>query len=327
MNERMTNDRESRASALRYLAGFSLATVLTLRATPRLAAAANLRVGSAPNDELSPLLYAQAVGMFREAGLEIDLQLVASATTAAAAVVGGALDLARGSVFSLISAHARNVPLTMVAASSVQAGGGQNVGLLVPDEAALHTGADFNGKTVSVAGLNDIMVVAVRAWVDKSSGHSESVRFVELTGPQVGTALDSGRIDAAAVVNPNFAQMLATGKYRSLGDPGLAIAPHFLASAWFGMTDYVQHNAAAIKSFANVMTRASAYANEHPHETAPLLAKLTGVDVATIEHMTRAHYATALDPRDVQPLIDAAAKYGIIANSFSAREMFAPFAS
>jgi hypothetical protein len=37
--------------------------------------------------------------------------------------------------------------------------------------------------------------------------------------------------------------------------------------------------------------------------------------------MPRVTYATSLNPRDIQPLIDAAAKYKAIPASFDAREL------
>jgi hypothetical protein len=49
------------------------------------------------------------------------------------------------------------------------------------------------------------------------------------------------------------------------------------------------------------------------------------VSPETISHMTRTEIGTTLDPRELQPVIDAAAKYKLIASAFPAREMIAPF--
>jgi hypothetical protein len=67
--------------------------------------------------------------------------------------------------------------------------------------------------------------------------------------------------------------------------------------------------------------KAAAYSNAHPQVTAPMLAKYTGVDPAMIARMPRSHYEANLSPRDIQPVIDASAKYQIIPSSFPAHEI------
>jgi NitT/TauT family transport system substrate-binding protein len=283
-----------------------------------------LRIGSTANDMITPLLYGQSVGIFRDAGLDIDLQVINSGAAVAAAVAGGAIDLGRSSLFSVINAHARRVPLVLVAPSSVSSGFATG-GILVPIDSPIHAAADLNGKIMSAAALDDIFVVADRAWIDKNGGRSETVQFVELTGSQVGAALDSGRIDAGGVVNPILANFLATGKYRSLADPMLGIAPRVLIDAWCADTEYVRKNPALVRTFATALAKASAYCNGHQQQTAPLLAKFIGMDVETVLHMNRSRYALAFDLRDIQPLIDAAAKYKVIPNGFNARDIIASY--
>jgi ABC-type nitrate/sulfonate/bicarbonate transport system substrate-binding protein len=70
-----------------------------------------------------------------------------------------------------------------------------------------------------------------------------------------------------------------------------------------------------------VLIKASAYANAHTAETAPILAKYTGFDPAVIARMPRSHYLATLDVQDIQPLIDASVKYGIVPAVFPARDL------
>ena len=324
----MTVATESRAGIIKRLCCLPFAAAVPLTAPAPVRAQSSLvhlRIGSTANDMITPVLYGQAAGIFRDAGLDIDLQVINSGAAVAAAVAGGAIDLGRSSLFSVINAHARRVPLVLVAPSSVSSGAIASAGIMVPSDSPIHTAADLNGKIMSAAALDDIFVVADRAWIDKNGGRSETVQFVELTGSQVGAALDSGRIDAGGLVNPNLAHFLATGKYRSLADPLLGIAPRVLIDAWCGNTDYVRKNPALVRTFATALGKASAYCNGHQQQTAALLAKFIGMDVETVLHMNRVRYALVLDPRDIQPLIDAAAKYKVIPKGFNAREMFASY--
>jgi len=320
------HQHESRRAAIARLCLAPLAAVAALESTSSLAAAQtpiHLRAGAVANDFATPFLYALDAGLFRDAGLDVELQIINSGTAVAAALAGNSIDFGIVSLFAVVNAHARGVPLTLIAGGTMSSTTLASVGVLVLADGPLHSASDLSGKTVSSSALNDILAVSIRGWVDRSGAHSDTLQFVELTGTQVGSALDTGRIAAAGVANPTLASLVATGKYRNLGDPSVGIAPHFLATAWISSTDYVQRNPSTVRAFAAVLAKASAYANTHEPQTAPILAKYSGIELATVTHMTRARFETTLDPRDIQPVIDAAAKYKAIPKGFDARDIIA----
>jgi NitT/TauT family transport system substrate-binding protein len=283
-----------------------------------------LRLASTTNDDVTPVLYAQAVGLFRAAGLDVELQAVSNGTAVTAAVVGGAVDIGRSSMLPLISAFAHGVPIALVGPSGLYAGTAtQTGGIIVLADSPVRIARDLTGKVVSVPGLNDVLDIGTRSWIDRNGGDSNAIHFIETTGPQAAVALDSGRVAAATLVNPLLAQDLATGRYRMVGDPLAGIGPRVLVAAWFAGAAFSTRNAATIRTFDGVLEKASAYCNAHPQQTIDLLAKFSGIDVVTIAHMTRAHYDLTLDPRDIQPLIDAAARYKVIPKAFAAAEMIA----
>jgi ABC-type nitrate/sulfonate/bicarbonate transport system substrate-binding protein len=320
------NPRESRRAAIGRLYVTPLAALAALEATSSIAAAQSpihVRAGAVTNDFATPLLYALDTGMFRDAGLDVELQVINNGTAVAAALAGNSIDLGIVSLFAVVNAHARGVPLTLIAGSTLYLTTSPAVGVLVLADGPLHSMSELSGKTVSSSALNDILAVSMKGSVDRSGGHSDTMQFVELTGTQVGSALDTGRIAAAGVANPTLAGLVATGKYRNLGDPSIGIAPRFLATAWISSTDYVQKNASSVRAFTAVLAKAAAYANTHEQQTAPILAKYSGIELATVTHMTRARFETPLEPRDIQPVIDAAAKYKVIPKGFDAREIIA----
>jgi hypothetical protein len=70
-----------------------------------------------------------------------------------------------------------------------------------------------------------------------------------------------------------------------------------------------------------VLVEAATYVNGHHAETAPLVAEITKIDLSVVQKMYRTLAGTSLDLALFQPLIDAAAKYGLIAHPFPAREL------
>ena len=312
-------------SVLFLLLGLTLATWLPAKSVQAQSPVV-LRIASAADDDVTPVLWADKAGLFRAAGIEIAVQRANNGAAVAAAVTGGAVEIGKSSLLSIVLGHVRGLPLTIVAPGGLHTPKSEDSGILVLRDSAIRTASDLDGKIVSVAALNDFQWLAMHAWIDLHGGNSKSVAFIEQPGASVAPALDSGRIAAGLAINPQLRVALVTGKYRDLGQQVDAIARRLMFSGWFASADFVAKNPDVIRKFGEVMNRATAYAGAHHEETVPLLAAFTGIEPATIRSMPRANYAPALDPALVQPLIEVAAKYGSIPASFDARDLFSPYA-
>jgi NitT/TauT family transport system substrate-binding protein len=281
----------------------------------------SLRITCVPNDDVSPLLYAREAGLFRRAGLEIQVYPSTSGAVIAAAVAGGSYDIGLASMMALVTGHARGLPFMMIAPSLLYQAGSPAGLQLVPKDSPIQNGRDLAGKLLSVAAIRDINWVSTRVWLDSLGVDSSTVRFVELPQSAVLAALDQKRIDSAFVLIPTLDTALASGKYRSIGDPLAAVARRWMVAAWFTTGAYATKNRDVVLRFSQVMHAATVYANNHFAETAPLIASFVGVDTAAVLQMKRVSCAEYLDGRDFQPAIDAAAKYGVIERGFNAQEL------
>ena len=306
----------------------AVTTGLLFAVTPLLAAAQatplmTLRIASASDDDVTPILYAQQAGLFRKAGLDVVLQRANSGAQIAAAVAGGAVDIGKSSMMTLASAHARGLPFVLVAPSGVYVTKTPSAMTLVLNNSPIKTARDLTGKTMPATALKDLMQVATLSWVDKNGGDSKSLKFIEMPAASIPTALEEGRVDAATMYYPVLSAALASGKYRVIAHPLDAIGPSFLIAAWFTTNDTFAKHKAEIATFVRVLREASAYTNAHHAETVPLIATFAGTEPATIARMTRATAGLSLDARNVQPLIDASAAYGVFDKAFDAHEIIA----
>jgi ABC-type nitrate/sulfonate/bicarbonate transport system substrate-binding protein len=144
-----------------------------------------------------------------------------------------------------------------------------------------------------------------------------------MPGPSVGPALAAGRIDAATLRNPGLANVIGSGYGKEFAHPGDALGKRLLISAWFSTTAYAAANRDTLRRFAAVMHDASMYSNANPHAMAQYLAPYFHEDVAKIAKTEPALLGAALDPGDLQPIVDAAFRYGAIAKTFPAGDLFA----
>ena len=283
-----------------------------------------LHAASSGDDDATPFLYAQSSGLFSKAGIEARLERAASGSAVASGVVGGAYDLGKSSLLALITAHAHGVPVTIVAPAGEYDARAPISGLIVKTNGAIRSAADLNGKVVAVSSLNDLYAISTKAWIDQHGGDSKTLKLIELPISAVPEALEQGRIDAGNVLEPHLEFALQSGKARVLAHPFDAIAPQFLYSAWFTTKDAIAKDRDLLDRFSRVIHEAAIYANGHHAQTAAPLSAFTKVDPAIIAKSTRSTAGTALNPKEVQPVIDAAAKYGAIATPYDARELIDP---
>jgi NitT/TauT family transport system substrate-binding protein len=281
-----------------------------------------VRVGLVPNDDAAtPLLYAQRAGLFAKAGIDLQLALQTSGSAVTAAVVAGTYDIGKSSIVPLINAHQHDLPITIVAPAAIWNGKSPFAALLVRADSPVRTGKDLEGKLIGVQSLNDMNQVATDAWVGQHGGDPATLRFVEIPMTAGAAALKNGRIDAAAFVEPVLDDALADGQLRALPGAYEAIAPQYLFAAWFSTKSWVRDHPDTARQFARILADAARYTNAHHHETAALVAQFTSIPLPVIEHMTRTPSGTVLDPEQLQPIIDAAVKYKVLAHGFPATEM------
>jgi NitT/TauT family transport system substrate-binding protein len=313
--------RNIRAWGVLAVLGALLTAPVAAQAPPALTV---IRVASNAADDVTPILYAQKTGMFAKAGLDVDLQKFNSGAAVTAAVVGGAIDIGKSSIIPLINAHVHGVPIRIIASGELWLTAEPISGMIVKKDGPINTARDLTGKTVAVVALGDLTHTGARAWLDETGGNSKSVHYLELPSSAVLAALNDGRIDAANVSNPVFTQIVASGQVRIIGRPSDAIAKRYLVTGFFATDGYLAKNGDAVLKFVQVLRAAAAYTNTHHAETLAMTAAFWGIDPGALAAMTRASVGLTVEPREIQPVIDAAVKYGVIEEKFDARDLIAP---
>jgi len=308
--------RISRRSLVTSLACAAVAPAAAFSQTLR-----TIKAAGVPEDSATPVLWAQQSGIFRRYGIDLQLEKQRSGAAIVAGVLGGAYQIGKSSLAALIVAHTKGLPLVCIAPCGLYDAANPVIALLVKADSPFRTGADLNNKTVAVSSLNDVYTLATKAWVDQNGGNSSTLKLVELPVTAVAEAVAIGRVDAAGCAMPELQEALDGGKVRVLAHFYDAIAPRFLVQAWFTTIDYAKANRAIVRGFAQGAREGAIYANAHHQQTVDVEAKFTGLDRGVIAKMTRFTYATSLDPRDIQPLIDVSAKYKVIPAPFNAREL------
>lgn len=302
-----------------------LAAGAALALAPRSAlaqASAKIQVCATPADDLTPLLYGIHSGLYQGAGLDVEYVPTASGSAATAAVVSGTYQIGTGSFLSSLLAYEQGVPLAVIANGGLWDPKFPFAQILVAADSPLKSAADFNGKVAGSPSLNDLNELAVSAWMDKNGGDFKSLKWIEIPNAAAADALGAHRIDVYVLNEPQMGAALAGGKVRSIAPAYTAIAPRFVFQLYFANLDWAQQNGPALRRWVQATYRAAAYTNAHEGATAPMMADVTKIPLATVRSMIRVPAATATDPHSLQPAIDAAAHYKSIPRAFRAEQMY-----
>jgi NitT/TauT family transport system substrate-binding protein len=299
-----------------------LTAAASFAALPSLAGAADLAavsVGMVPLDVDGVVSYAQDLGYYQSAGLNVTLTMLSSGPAITNAVIGHSLDIGAGNVGSIILARSRGIPIKLIAAGGEAVGSAETEPIDVRKDSPIQTGANLNGKTIGINAVKTLQHAAVLLWIDKHGGDSKTVKFIEMPVSEMPAALDSGRIDAALPAEPFTTIMRAN--CRSIGSQYAAMKLPFPVFGLFATDDWLAtHNDVAAK-FVGVIRKAAIYSNTHHNATAPMLVRLAKVDPQLATTMGRTTFGTAIDAAMLQPVIDALLQYGMLSKSVDANDV------
>jgi NitT/TauT family transport system substrate-binding protein len=303
-----------------------LAASAALAATPRLTRAQTapaVRIGATLADNYAEAYFANELGLFAKAGLTVDVQTLASGAAIASAVAGGAIDIGIATPVSLAGAVSRGVPFVYVCAAAITNERVPSGLVCVPRTSPLRGPKDLAGKTVGVPSLGSSGDLALRLWLFQAGVDPAKARIVETPFGTMGPGVESGRFDAAEISEPALTAALGANNLRSVGDPFLSFGPEMLVAGWFATTAFVQKNAELVRRVAAVLIEAGRWSNAHHDESAVILARLTGIDVAVIRRMARSIFVDELRVGQIQSQLDAALKFGFITRAVGAAELIA----
>jgi ABC-type nitrate/sulfonate/bicarbonate transport system substrate-binding protein len=280
-----------------------------------------LRIVTAPTEIPISMINAHDLGYFKDAGIDAQIISLSNGPAGIAAVLSGSADIGFASSLSVVVAYDKGLPVTVVSGTDLHRATNPVQGIFMASASSpLHTGKDFNGKTVSVPGLGGTQNYAVRAWVDATGGDSSTLRFVEIPNSSVPAAITAGRIDAGTT-DALTLHSTESRALREVTNVYNAIAPKFMTGVWYATAPWVEQHRELTRTFIKVFQRYSAWANSHPADEVRFYSKQSGLSIDDLQATPRALFEPTLTLEALQPIIDVAYRYGAIKRRFPANEL------
>jgi NitT/TauT family transport system substrate-binding protein len=266
-----------------------------------------IRLGTSPADSYAEPFYAIAQGFLKQAGIEVALTLLPAASAIVQAVAGNALDVGLADPIQVAHPVNAGVPLAFFAGGGLYRSEAPTTLFVTSKTGPINAAKDLEGQNVAVIALASISSLAVREWLRQNGADQSKVKFIELPFPAMAPALARGTVAAAFLAEPFLTD--ARNDVRVLGKAYDAIAKSFYISSWFAPRDWLAKNADLARRLRQVVYQTARWANANQPESAPIVADYTKVTLDRVRSMTRTQYATSLDTRNMQPVLDVAFRY------------------
>jgi len=226
-------------------------------------------------------IIAEAMGYYKEEGLDIKNKLMTGPDENAALVASGDAKICFGSIYNNISVAANGVPIKVLA-PLVNAAGTQSV--VARKGLEIQSGKDLEGKKIGMTNGAGVLI-AIRNMCQATGTDIHKIQFVNLQVSDQLAALDRGDIDAMAAWEPwvgkaidHGGKLLFSGTHSNI--PGAAGDVHWID---FYMTvqvtdDFYKSHPEVIEKLLRALHKATIYINEHPQEAAKIIADRIHID-------------------------------------------------
>jgi len=298
------------------LAGCSTGTVASDDVTSD--AAVEIAVGVTPIANAAPVYLAGELGYFADENLDVTPQIVTSAGAAVPLLQSNDLQFAEVSSTPTITAASKGLPLRVVAGNdryNTDTDATDGAALVASQSSGVAGAADLNDKTVAVVGLKSGPELVLRAAIDKAGGDSSTVKYVEIAYPDMVSALQSDRVDAALVVDPFLSQARAAG-LSVVGQPFIDATAGEAGILWIGSDTWIEQNPEAAAAFQRAISKAIDYAAENPDAVRDIMATYTESSEEAIAATVLPVFDSSIENADLQFWADTMQTYGFIDGAY-----------
>jgi ABC-type nitrate/sulfonate/bicarbonate transport system substrate-binding protein len=238
-----------------------------------------LKIGLIPIADVAPVFIGIEQGFFEEEGLTISTEFAQGGAAAIPALVSGDIDLAFGAYPSFYSAVQEGLPLLI--ASEANRAATMFGGLYSMPDSGIESPADLAGKTIAVNTLDNIIQLAVEYQLGTADLTLEDVTLVEIPFPNMVATLETGDVDAIAVVEPFGTVARNTLEATLVTDLFTGDLEGFPVAGFYVTESFAADNPNTVAAFARAFAKAVEYANTTDDAVPQILP--TYIETATVE--------------------------------------------
>ncbi|MFT4084811.1 MAG: ABC transporter substrate-binding protein [Nocardioides sp.] len=239
-------------------------------------------VGVTPISNAAAVYLGTQQGFFEDEKIEVDVKTIQAASSAIPSLLKNQLQFALVSAVPTITAASKGLDIKIVTGNdrfSDDPETPDGAELVAAKGSGITETADLAGKTIAVVGLQSAPELAVRLALKKAGVDPSGVKFVEIAYPDMVSALESARVDAAVVVDPYLSQATQAG-LKAVMEPFPEGLPGRAGTTWVASGNYLSDNADVAARFTSAMKKSVAYAAAHPAAVRKIMGTYTSISAA-----------------------------------------------
>ncbi|SDE95442.1 ABC transporter substrate-binding protein [Sporomusa acidovorans] len=211
------------------------------------------------------LFVAKEKGMFKNKGVDVELQAIEGVGDRKQALVAGKIQAMAASLDVSVSAAGEGVPMKFVWAFDSSNGAD---GLIVKKSKGIEKIADLKGKEVAFH-RGSASHFLLSTLLEKNGLTDNDIKAVDMKASEAASAFMAGKVDAAVTWEPHL------GKAKAAGETVLATTkdtPGLIADVLAFREDMVKNNPETVQAVVAALAEATDYMNKNPEETNKILA-------------------------------------------------------
>jgi NitT/TauT family transport system substrate-binding protein len=280
----------------------------------------DLTVGVLPTWDAAAVYLAVDKGYFRAEGLTVTPVVLAGSEEAVSRNLSGAVDIAHDGYVSPIMAASKGLPLRIIV-DSARAKRDMYV-VVTPKTSAIHEPKNLAGTTIGMINSKGLPALLTRAALRSAGVDTAGVRFVDVSYPTMGAALQNGSVDASFATDPFLARFKQTPGVRVVLDTIGGPTDDFPIGCYHTTRRFAQQNPRTVAAFQRAMARAQKLAVSDRDEVTRILPSyISGLTPDTADTVTIGDFSPANDKRLAQRVADFMTEQHVLKDHFDVSSM------
>lgn len=277
----------------------------------------HISAGVFPLLQSSTAFNAAKTGLFRDAGLDVEIAQTAGGAQTVPAMLTGKYDVIYANYTTGLLAAQQGLPIRVFCGNDV---GADDHALIVDEKSSFRQLSDLAGARIAVNNLQNIGTVAINAILEDAGVDISKIKLVELAFPDMQAALDAGDVDAIWQVEPFKASALAAGN-RELSPLFVGPVEGMPVAGWLTTQKFAQEHPDALTAFCGALAKSVQQLQGNRKRLVALVPTFTKVSAEVVRQVSLPKWDTVVAPNKLQHLADLMLKYHIIDKPFEVRSV------
>jgi NitT/TauT family transport system substrate-binding protein len=216
-----------------------------------------VKIGYLPSDHDAALFVADAQGLYKNKGINVELVQFNNGGDLMTAMASGDVDVGYVGIAPVLSSVSSGVPVKVISAAQIEGSG-----LIVTKDSNIATAKDLAGKTVATPGEASIQHVLLSAYLKTNGMSLNDINESAMKVPSINDALKTGNLPAAITFQPYVSLGVADDNITELVDSS-EIMPKHPCCVVVASDDFIKNNENATKDIIAIHKEATTFINKN----------------------------------------------------------------